>query len=135
MLKSDGPAKWGEIHAAPRYDYHHVKDLHKLLPTWHESIYVNTALVEMCNRSLQAKVHWYWCQMTWLKQLDEQMKAIKAEMFTILPKKHQCVERLLRTQVLPCIRKQIGQRIQDVAPYKAKCGHSTWKGGDVTIGV
>ena len=65
----------------------------KLLPTWHESLDIDTVLVEMHNRLLQAKVPMYQCQMTRLKQLDEQMKAIKAEMFTIIPKKHQCVER------------------------------------------
>ena len=69
MLKSDGPVKWGEIHAAPRYNYSHVKgysynDLHELLPTWQESINVNTTLVEMHDCSLQAKVYRYQCQMT-----------------------------------------------------------------------
>ena len=49
-LKSDGPVKWGEIHAAPRYDYAHVKgysddDLCKLLPSWYKSLNVDTALV------------------------------------------------------------------------------------------
>ena len=100
MLKSDGLVKWGEIHAAPRYDYSHVKgysdnDLRKLLPSWHESLNVDAALVEMCNHSLQAKVHRYWCQMMHLKQLNDQMEAIQAEMFTILPKKHWCIECLL----------------------------------------
>ena len=47
-LKSDGPTKWGEIHAAPRYDYSHCKgysddDLHKLLPSWYESLNVDVA--------------------------------------------------------------------------------------------
>ena len=79
----------------------------------------------MRNCSLQAEVHQYQCQMTHLKQLNDQMEAIQAEMFTIIPKKHQCVEYLSQAQVLPRIRKQIGQHIQDVAPYKAKCGHST----------
>ena len=129
-LKSDGPTKWGEIHAAPRYDYSYVKgysdnDLHELLPTWHESLDVDAMLLKMCNRSLQAEVHWYQCQMTRLKQLNEQMEAIQAEMFTIIPKKHQCIEHLSWAQVLPCARKQIGQCIWDVAPYKAECGHLT----------
>ena len=129
-LKSDRPTKWGEIHAAPRYDYTHVREysndnLRKLLPTWHKSIDVKTTLVEMHDRLLQAEVHQYWCQMTQLKQLNEQMETIQAEMFTILPKKHQCIKRLLRAQVLPHVRKQIRQRIRDVAFYKAKCGHLT----------
>ena len=98
-LKLDGPTKWGEIHAAPRYNYSHVKEysdnnLCELLPTWHESLNIDTALVKMRDHSLQAKIHQYWCQMTCLKQLDKQMKAIEAEMFTIIPKKHQCVEQL-----------------------------------------
>ena len=129
-LKSDGPTKWGEIHTAPRYDYSHVKrysddNLRKLLPSWYESLNVDVALVEMRDCSLQAEVHWYRCQMMHLKQLNDQMEAIQAKMFTIFPKKHQCVERLLQAQVLPCIGKQIGQRIQDVTTYEAKCGHST----------
>ena len=99
MLKSNGPVKWGEIHAAPRYDYSHIRgysddNLRKLLPTWHESINIDTALVEMRDHLLQAEVLRYRCQMTRLKQLNEQMEAFQAEMFTILPKKHQCVERL-----------------------------------------
>ena len=114
--KSDGLTKWGEIHTASRYDYAHVKeysdnDLCELLPAWHKSIDIDTVLVEMRNRSLQAEVHRYQCQMMRLKQLNDQMEAIQAEMFTILPKKHQCIERLSRAQVLPCVRKQIGQRI------------------------
>ena len=127
-LTLDGPTKWGEIHAAPRYDYLCVHDysdnnLRKLLPSWHESLDVDTALVEMCDRSLQAEVHRYRCQMSRLKQLNEQMEAIQAEMFTILPKKHQCIEHLSRAQALPHIRKQIGQRIREVTLYEAKCGH------------
>ena len=129
-LKLDGLTKWGEIHAALRYNYSHVKgyshnDLRELLTTWHESLNVDTALVKMCDHLLQAKVHRYRCQMMCLKQLDKQMKAIEAEMFTIIPKKHQCVEQLSQAQVLPHVRKQIGQRIRDVAPYKVKCGHLT----------
>ena len=104
----------GQIHAAPRYDYPRVQEysddeLRKLLPTWHESLNVDTALVEMRDHLLQAKVHQYRCQMMRLKQLDEQMKAIEAEMFTIIPKKHQCIECLSRAQVLPRVRKQIRQ--------------------------
>ena len=109
-LKSDGPIKWGEIHAAPRYDYPRVREysdneLHELLPTWHESLDVDTVLVKMHDCSLQTEVHQYWCQMTCLRQLDKQMKAIEAEMFTFLPKKHQCIEQLSWAQVLPRIRK------------------------------
>ena len=120
--------KWGEVYAALRYDYHHTQDysdndLHEILPSWHESLNVDTALVEMRDCLLQAEVHQYWCQMARLKQLNDQMKAIQAEMFTILPKKHQCVEHLSRAQALPCIRKQIGQRIQEVTLYEAECGH------------
>ena len=63
--------------------------------------------------------------MTRLKQLDEQMKTIEAKMFTIIPKKHQCIECLSRAQVLPRARKQIGQCIRDVASYEAECGHLT----------
>ena len=127
-LTSDGQTKWGEIHVAPRYDYLRVHDysdddLHELLPSWHESLDVDMALVEMHDCSLQAEVHRYRCQMAHLKQLNEQMEAIQAEMFTILPKKHQCVERLSRAQALPHIRKQIGQRIREVTLYEAKCGH------------
>ena len=70
-----------------------------------------------------------------LKQLNDQMEAIQAKMFTILPKKHQCVECLSQAQVLPCVRKQIGQHIWDMTPYEAECGHSTWKEGDVMVGV
>ena len=107
-LTSEGPTKWGEIHAAPRYDYHRTQDysdddLHEILPSWHKSLDVNMALVEMHDRSLQAKVHRYRCQMAHLKQLNDQMKAIQAEMFTIIPKKHQCVECLSRAQALPRI--------------------------------
>ena len=97
--------------------------LREILPSWHESLDVDTALVEMRKRLLQAEVHCYQCQMARLNQLNDQMEAIQAEMFTILPKKHQCVERLSRAQALPRIRKQIRQRIQEVTPYKAKCGH------------
>ena len=130
MLKSDGPVKWGEIHAAPRYDYSHVKgysddDLNELLPSWHEFLDVNAALVEMRSYLLQAEIHRYQCQMMRLKQLNDQMEAIQAEMFTILSKKHQCIECLLWAQVLPHVRKQVGQRIRDVTPYEVKCGHST----------
>ena len=62
-LKSDGPTKWGEIHTAPRYDYSHIKrysddDLHELLPTWHKSLDVDAALVEMRDHSLQAEVQY-----------------------------------------------------------------------------
>ena len=127
-LTSEGLTKWGEIHAAPRYNYHRTQDysnndLHEILPSWHESLDVNTALVKMRDHSLQAEVHRYQCQMACLKQLNDQMEAIQAEMFTIIPKKHQCIECLSRAQALPRIRKQIGQRIREVAPYKAKCGH------------
>ena len=127
-LTLEGLMKWGEIHAAPRYDYHCTQDysnndLREILPSWHESLDVNTVSVEMRDRSLQAKVHHYRCQMARLKQLNDQMKAIQAEMFTILPKKHQCVEHLSRAQALPCIRKQIGQHIQEVTLYEAECGH------------
>ena len=79
----------------------------------------------MCDHLLQAEVHRYRCQMARLKQLNKQMEAIQAEMFTIRPKKHQCVECLSRAQALPCVRKQIAQRIRDVTPYEAKCGHLT----------
>ena len=65
----------------------------------------------MCDRLLQAEVHRYQCQMAHLKQLNDQMEAIQAEMFTIFPKKHQCVECLSQAQALPRRRKQIGQRI------------------------
>ena len=127
-LTSEGLTKWGEIHAAPRYDYHRTQDysdndLRKILPSWHESLDVDTALVEMRDRMLQAKVHRYRCQMARLKQLNDQMEAIQAEMFTILPKKHQCVEHLSRAQALPRIRKQIRQRIREVILYEAECGH------------
>ena len=70
----------------------------------------------MHDRLLQAEVHQYRCQMARLKQLNDQMEAIQAEMFTILPKKHQCVERLSWTQALPCVRKQIRPRMRDVTP-------------------
>ena len=128
-LTSEGPTKWGEIHAAPRYNYHHTQDysnddLREILPSWHESLNVDTALVEMRHRSLQAKVHQYRCQMARLKQLKDQMEAIQAEMFAIIPKKHQCVERLSRAQALHCIRKQIRQCIREVTLYEAECGHS-----------
>ena len=98
-LTSDGPTKWGEIHAAPRYDYSHVKgysdnNLHELLPSWHKSLDVDKVLVEMRDRSLQAEVHWYRCQMTCLKQLNDQMEAIQAEMFTILYKNSRQLQRL-----------------------------------------
>ena len=115
-LTSEGPTKWGEIHAAPRYNYHRTRDysdddLREILPSWHESLNVDMTLVEMHDCLLQAEVHRYQCQMACLKQLNDQMEAIQAEMFTILPKKHQCVECLSRAQALPHIRKQIGQCI------------------------
>ena len=77
----------------------------------------------MHDRLLQAEVHQYRCQMACLKQLNNQMEAIQAEMFTILPKKYQCVEWLSQAQALPHVRKQIGQRIREVTPYEAECGH------------
>ena len=112
-LTLEGPTKWGEIHTAPRYDYHRTQDysdddLREILPSWHESRNVDIASVKMRDCSLQAKVHRYWCQMACLKQLNDQMEAIQAEMFTILPKKHQ---------------KEIGQRIREVTLYVAECGH------------
>ena len=115
-LTSNGLTKWGKIHAAPRYNYLRVRDysdddLHELLPFWHKSLDVDTALVKMHDRLLQAEVHQYRCQMARLKQLNNQMEAIQAEMFTILPKKYQCVERLSQAQALPRVRKQIGQRV------------------------
>ena len=129
-LTLEGPMKWGEIHAAPRYNYHCTQDysdndLCEILPSWHESLDVDTALVEMRNHLLQAEMHWYQCQMAHLKQLNDQMEAIQAEMFTILPKKHQCIECLSRAQALPRIRKQIGQHIREVTLYEAECGHLT----------
>ena len=65
---------------APRYDYSHVKgysddNLRELLPSWHESLNIDAALVEMRNCLLQAEVHQYWCQMMHLKQLNDQMEA------------------------------------------------------------
>ena len=63
-LTLEGPTKWGEIHAAPRYDYYRTRDysdndLREILPSWHESLDVDTALVKMCGYLLQAKVHCY----------------------------------------------------------------------------
>ena len=102
-LTSDGPAYTGEIHAEPCFDYRaldSVQDLKELLPTWHQFAEVDTAIACIKDRSLAAEVHCYRHLMGRLAQLDEQMATIEKEMATLIPQKHQCVDRLARAQAV-----------------------------------
>ena len=120
-LTSTGPAYTGEIHAAPRFDYRapdSVQDMGELLPTWHQLAEVDTALSRIKDRSLTAEVHRYRHLMGRLRQLDEQMATIEKEMATLLPQKHQCVDRLARAQAVRCVRKEIGQRVRQALPWE-----------------
>ena len=114
-LTSDGLAHTGEIHAAPRFDYREqgsVQDLKELLPTWYQFAEVDTALSCIKDRSLAAEVHRYHHLMGRLRQLNEQMATIEKEMTTLLPQKHQCVDRLMKAQAVRRVRKEIGQCIR-----------------------
>ena len=120
-LTSTGPAYTGEIHAAPRFNYRapdSVQDLKELLPTWHQFVEVDTALSRIRDRSLTAEVHCYRHLMGRLQQLDEQMATIEKEMTTLLPQKHQCVDRLTRAQAVRRVRKEIGQRVRQALPWE-----------------
>ena len=63
-------------------------------------------------------VHRYRHLMGRLQQLDEQMAIIEKEMTTLLPQKHQCVDRLTRAQAVRRVRKEIGQRVRQVLPWE-----------------
>ena len=118
-LTSDGPAHTGEIHAAPHFDYREqgsVQDLKELLPTWYQFVEVDTALSRIKDRSLTAEVHRCRHLMGRLGQLDEQMATIKKKMATLIPQKHQCVDRLMKVQAVRCVRKEIGQHIRRALP-------------------
>ena len=120
-LTSDGPAYTGEIHAAPCFDYKapdSVQDLKELLPTWYQFAEVDTALSRIKDRSLTAEVLRYHHLMGRLRQLDEQMATIEKEMATLIPQKHQCVDRLMRAQAVRRVRKEIGQRIRTALPWE-----------------
>ena len=113
-LTSTGPAYTGEIHAAPRFNYRapdSVEDLKELLPTWHQFAEVDMALSHIKDRSLMAEVHRYRHHMGRLRQLDEQMA-------TLIPQKHQCVDRLARAQAVRRVRKEIGQRVRRALPWE-----------------
>ena len=120
-LTSDDKVYKAEIHTAPHYNYPLCKnysdnDLHKLLSSWFEAQEVNNTLIRLKDCSLQAEVHCYHCQRVHLGQLDAQIKAIKEEMYTIFPLKHECVQHLSHVQALQRIWKMIGQRIHKVGP-------------------
>ena len=109
-LTSDGPAHTGEIHAVPHFDYKEqgsVQDLKELLPTWCQFAEVDTVLSCIKDRSLAAEVHRYRHLMGRLGQLDEQMATIEKEMATLIPQKHQCVDRLMKAQAVCHVRKEI----------------------------
>ena len=53
-----------------------------------------------------------------LGQLDEQMATIEKEMVTLIPQKHQCMDRLTRAQAVRRVRKEIGQRIRTALPWE-----------------
>ena len=53
-----------------------------------------------------------------LGQLDEQMATIKKEMATLIPQKHQCVDRLTRAQAVRRVRKEISQCIRTALPWE-----------------
>ena len=109
-LTSNGLALTEEIHAAPCFDYKEqgsVQDLKELLPTWCQFAEVDTALSCIKDRSLAAEVHRYRHLMGRLGQLDEQMATIEKEMATLIPQKHQCVDRLMKAQAVCHVRKEI----------------------------
>ena len=70
------------------------------------------------SRSLTAEVHRYRHLMGRLRQLDEQMATIEKEMATLIPQKHQCVDRLARAQAVRRVRKEIGQRVRQALPWE-----------------
>ena len=120
-LAHDGPVHTGEVHAAPRFDYKEqgsVQDLKELLPTWYQFAEVDTALSRIRDRSLTAEIHRYRHLMGRLGQLDEQMATIEKEMATLIPQKHQCVDRLMKAQAVRRVRKEIGQRIRKALPWE-----------------
>ena len=120
-LTSDGPAHTGEIHAAPHFNYREqgsVQDLKERLPTWYQFAEVDTALSHIKDCSLVAEVHRYRHLMGRLGQLDEQMAIIKKEMATLLPQKHQCMDRLMKAQAVRRVRKEIGQCIRKALPWE-----------------
>ena len=120
-LMSDSPAHTGEIHAAPCFDYREqgsVQDLKELLPTWYQFAEVDMALSHIRDRSLVAEVHRYRHLMGRLGQLNEQMATIEKEMATLIPQKHQCMNRLMKVQVVCCVRKEIRQRIRRALPWE-----------------
>ena len=65
------------------------------------------ALAHIKDVGLMAEVHRYHHLVGRLGQLDEQMEQIKQEMTTLIPQKHQSVERLLKVQAVRRIRKQV----------------------------
>ena len=120
-LTSNGPAHTGEIHAVPCFDYREqgsVQDLKELLPSWCQYAEVDMALSRIKDRSLAAEVHCYRHLMGWLEQLNKQMATIEKEMVTLVPQKHQCVDCLMKVQVVCRVRKEIGQRIHRALPWE-----------------
>ena len=127
-LTHDGPAHTVEIHASPRYDYKeaaHEQDLCELTSAWHQVAEFDTALTQIKDVGLTAKVHRYRHLIGRLGQLDEQMKQIKQEMATLIPQKHQSVERLLKAQAVCRIHKQVGQRVRRVLPWEEEMSLQT----------
>ena len=72
-----------------------------------------------------AEVHRYRHLVGRLGQLDKQMEQIEQEMATLIPQKHQSVERLLRAQAVHRIRKPVGQRVRRISPWEEKLSLQT----------
>ena len=127
-LMHDGTAHTTEIHASTRYDYKDVarkQDLHKLTSAWHQVAEFDTALAQIKDVGLMAKVHQYRHLVGRLGQLNEQMEQIKWEMTTLIPQKHQSAERLLKAQAVRHIHKQVGQRVRRVLPWEEELSLQT----------
>ena len=113
-LTSDGLAHTEEIHAAPHFNYRDkgsTDNLWELLLAWYQFKEVDTALSRIKDHSLAVEVHCYRHLMGRLRQLDKQMA-------TLLPQKHQCVDRLMKAQAVCHVRKKIGQCIRRALPWE-----------------
>jgi len=75
-LSSKGEVYWGEIHAAPRHNYHQTKaygddDVRELLATSPTVFDVDNAITKLRDQSLRGEVHRYRSMMARLKQLND----------------------------------------------------------------
>ena len=120
-LNHDGPAYTAEVHALPHFDYKEAareNDLKELLTTWHQAAEYDSAIACLKDHRLTAEVHCYCHLVGRLAQIEEQMGLLVKELGTLMLQKHGSADRLLKAQAVCRLRKEVGQRVRRVLPWK-----------------